>query len=133
MTDRTRVGIAIVVDADRVLVGERGADQTLAGMAEFPGGKCEPGETTSACAVRECLEETGIAVCPLRLLHECQHNYSHANIDVEFWLCAVETKASASVAQPPFRWVSFAELKTLGFPAANGPVIERLVATDFQL
>ena len=40
----TRIGIAVVESAGRILVGQRAADVPLPGLAEFPGGKCESDE-----------------------------------------------------------------------------------------
>lgn len=54
------VAVALV-DADgRVLLQERPAGKSMAGLWEFPGGKVEPGETPEAALVRELKEELGI-------------------------------------------------------------------------
>ena len=34
----------------------------MAGYWEFPGGKCEPGESPAAATARECREEIGLEV-----------------------------------------------------------------------
>src|SRR4029453_683933 len=50
-----------LVDADkRVLITQRPAGKTLAGLWEFPGGKVEPGERPEATLIRELREEIGI-------------------------------------------------------------------------
>jgi 8-oxo-dGTP diphosphatase len=71
---RARVGHALVVapvasvvarDADgRVLLHRRADDGTWG----LPGGWVVPGESALACALRECLEETGWEVAPTGLL-----------------------------------------------------------------
>jgi 8-oxo-dGTP diphosphatase len=54
---------AALIDAEgRVLVQQRPAGKSLAGLWEFPGGKVEPGEGAEAALVRELREELGIAV-----------------------------------------------------------------------
>ena len=58
----TRIGIAVVESNGKFLIGVRSPDGPLPGFHEFPGGKLHPGETPEACAVRECLEETGLDV-----------------------------------------------------------------------
>ena len=134
MTERTakKIGIAIVEFAGHYLVGTRQIGQDLAGLAEFPGGKCEVGESPEACAVRECLEETGLAVTPDRLLERVQHDYSHASVDLYFWLCRVdgdsdEIPVSLPVPGNGFQWKSVDELRGLSFPEANASIVKILV------
>ena len=134
MTERTvkKIGIAIVEFAGCYLVGTRQVGQDLAGMAEFPGGKCEAGESPEACAVRECLEETGVAVIPERLLERVQHEYAHASVDLYFWLCRVdgdsdEMPQSRSILANGFQWKSADELRALSFPEANASIVKILL------
>lgn len=124
-----RIGIAVVEDAGRFLVGTRAAGQVLAGCAEFPGGKCEPDELPQACAVRECREETGLQVEAVKLLHRVQFQYPHGAVDLHFWMCR---PASGTEMKPAsgFRWVQLAELASLPFPDANRDVLAMLQATD---
>lgn len=136
MTDREvkQIGIAIVQFAGHYLVGMRQAGQELAGYAEFPGGKCEAGESPEACAVRECLEETGLSVVPVRLLDRKRHEYAHATVDLHFWLCRVETQSGnlpenepRPVAANGFQWIPVEELSELSFPEANAGVVQMLI------
>ena len=121
-----RIGIAIVEDTGRVLVGVRQADQVLAGQAEFPGGKCEPDESPGDCAIRECLEETGLHVEPVEQLDRVEYEYPHATVDLHFWLC----RPAGGLMEEPrngFRWQPIGSLRDLDFPAANAKVIEKLI------
>lgn len=127
-----QIGIAIVEFEGRYLVGTRQEQQTLAGLAEFPGGKCEAGESAEACAVRECLEETGLSVNPIRLLNRTCHEYAHSNVDLHFWLCSVGGRNGELPEREPcpingFEWKSVEELRELSFPEANDAVIQMLI------
>jgi mutator protein MutT len=121
------IGIAIVVHAGRVLVGIRGEDVPLAGFAEFPGGKCSPGESPETCAVRECEEETGLSIAPLRLLDQREWTYPHATVRLHFFLCRPHGAVDVGQEARGFRWRLLAELATLRFPDANAEVIQRLL------
>lgn len=126
MTDRvTRVGIAIVEHAGRFLVGVRPEGTPLAGAAEFPGGKCDPGETPAACAERECLEETGVTVTAVECLETRTHTYPHGTVEVHFWRCHPTTMTESLLGT--FRWVETKELASLPFPEANASVLQKLI------
>ncbi|MFT4558277.1 MAG: (deoxy)nucleoside triphosphate pyrophosphohydrolase [Planctomycetales bacterium] len=134
MTDRTakQIGIAIVEFDGHYVVGTRQAGQALAGFSEFPGGKCQPGEVPEDCAARECLEETGLVVIPVRLLERTEHDYAHAAVELHFWLCRVdgvsdETRETIPPLTNEFQWKSVDELSDLTFPEANTGILNLLV------
>ena len=128
MAKPQRVGVAVVEHAGRVLVGLRRDGQTLAGHAEFPGGKCHPNEEPSDCAERECLEETGLPVTAVRLLDHRVHAYSEVTVEISFWLCRPKDEPFANNAFCGFRFVPVRELRELPFPAANRTTIELLTS-----
>ncbi|MYW03117.1 (deoxy)nucleoside triphosphate pyrophosphohydrolase [Streptomyces sp. SID3343] len=65
----TRIVVgAAIVDRGRVLAACRSAPPELVGGWEFPGGKVEPGESEEAALVRECHEELGVRIRPVRRL-----------------------------------------------------------------
>ncbi|MCA9039638.1 MAG: NUDIX domain-containing protein [Planctomycetaceae bacterium] len=132
MTNETkppkRIGVAIVEHEGLYLVGVRLPTQTLAGKAEFPGGKCFPEESSEECAVRECLEETGLKVVARQMLYQIEHRYSHDVVDLQFWLC--ELADDQPEPHTPFSWRSRDELGKLDFPEANAPVIKLLLERE---
>lgn len=121
-----RIGIAVVEHQGRYLIGFRPEGCPLAGYAEFPGGKCHPDETPGRCALRECLEETGLEVQVIDLLMHRLFTYPHGTFDLHFWLCRPTAKAVVADAHKGYRWVPANELKSLKFSEANGPLIEVL-------
>ena len=122
------IGIAVVEHDGCYLVGTRRDEGPLRGFAEFPGGKCHPGETPRDCAVRECREESGLNVAADELLLQHEFAYPHATVDLHFWLCRPVDSESVCDEHRGFRWVEPRELGTLHFPAANEPLIELLVS-----
>jgi mutator protein MutT len=61
-----RVVAAVISDGERLLVCQRPLHKRHGGLWEFPGGKCEPGETDAAAAKRELREELGVEVVEVR-------------------------------------------------------------------
>ena len=122
------VAIAVVQHEGRFLVGTRPEGVPLAGLAEFPGGKVHAGETPVDAAARECLEETGLAVEVGEEILSTLHQYEHGLLEVHFFRChPIDPEI---LPLPPFRWVEAAELTTLQFPAANGPLTELLLGNS---
>jgi len=121
-----RIGIAVVMHDEQVLVGVRRTNTVQGGKHEFPGGKCLPEETSENCAIRECYEETGLRVRARELLDHVQHVYEHGHVDLSFWLCRPKT---AEQQQPGgnFQWIEMNALSQCHFPAANQSVVEMLV------
>jgi mutator protein MutT len=120
----TAIAIAIVEHNGRVLIGQRPAEVALGGLWEFPGGKVEPGETPCNAAVRECLEETGLAVDVIGEYPLHDHEYAHDKVRLHFFRCAPR---DASEPRFPFRWVERAELKNYDFPRGNDDILRLLL------
>ncbi len=57
-----RVVAAVISRGDRLLVCQRPLEKRHGGLWEFPGGKCEPGESDADAARRELHEELGVDV-----------------------------------------------------------------------
>lgn len=124
------IGIAVVEHRGKYLIGRRGPDAPLPGLAEFPGGKCNSGESTGVCARRECLEETGLQVTTVDLLMKRIFTYPHGTLDLHFWLCRPASTEQILDDHKGYRWIPREELASLNFPEANRPLIEVLTRRD---
>lgn len=127
-----RIGIAVVEFQRQFLIGIRAPDSPLAGYHEFPGGKCTTNETADACAVRECLEETGLQVVALKELLYREHSYAHADVKLHFWLCQPAHPRDDLINQnlEGFHWTPIDVLPELQFPEANRDLIDLLLNTE---
>jgi mutator protein MutT len=120
------VVLAAVIEQDgRFLVTRRLAGTHLSGMWEFPGGKCEPGETHEACLARELREELGVESTIGREILTTDHVYPERTVRLHFRECAITGEPAAHLGQE-MRWVSRAQLRTLEFPPADGELVRVL-------
>lgn len=118
-----------LVDADgRVLVAQRPAGRTMAGMWEFPGGKVEAGETPEAALVRELAEELGIDVT-----HEClaplsfaSHGYEAFHLLMPLYVCRKWDGQMAPREGQKTQWLRPRDLFDLPMPPADKPLIAAL-------
>jgi mutator protein MutT len=111
------------------LIGLRPEGAPLAGYWEFPGGKVQTGEAAEAAAVRECQEETGLAVHVLSEYPAVAHSYAHGHLLLRFFACEV-VGDSALEPDSRFRWVPRRELADYQFPPANRALLAALQAAS---
>ncbi len=120
------VGIGLIRRGNHFLVRQRPAGQVYAGYWEFPGGKCEPGESPAAATARECLEETGLNVTLGSLRRVITYRYRHGLVELHFHDCTTESPTAEPVAASGFRWVAAANLAMLRFPEASEAILDEL-------
>jgi mutator protein MutT len=119
-------GIGLIRRGDALLVRQRPAGTIYAGYWEFPGGKCEPGETPARATARECLEETGLRIVVGPLRRTVTYRYPHGLVELSFHDCTTEDPRAEPDPSTGFRWVRIEHLATLRFPEANEVILEDL-------
>jgi mutator protein MutT len=111
---------------DAILIARRKTDAHLGGLWEFPGGKCEPGEAPADCAVREALEEVGLAVTIEEEWPIVEHTYPTRHVELHPFVCRAESTEARALGSDEVRWVKIEDLGEYAFPEVNGAWIERL-------
>jgi 8-oxo-dGTP diphosphatase len=127
-TPLTIVVAAAVIEQDgQFLVTKRQAGVHLSGRWEFPGGKCEPGESLAVCLVRELREELNVEAEVGAEILAISHDYPDRTVELHFLTCTILGGPEPQLGQE-MRWVPRAELGTLQFLPADASLIERLQA-----
>jgi mutator protein MutT len=119
------VTAAIVERDGRFLVSRRPPGVHLEGLWEFPGGKCDPGESLQACLERELREELGAASRIGDEVMDVAHAYPERIVELHFFRCELLEDPRPLLGQE-LRWVSREGLAQLSFPPADAELIERL-------
>src|SRR5688572_29321875 len=115
----TVIVVAAVVERDDAfLLTRRQGGVHLEGYWEFPGGKCEPGETHAACLVREMREELAVEALVGPEVLATAHVYPERRVELHFLRCEIQGEPAPQQGQM-LRWVPRAELAVLQFPPAD--------------
>ena len=124
---RVVVTAAVIQRGDAYLVTRRQAGVHLEGYWEFPGGKCEPGETLTESLLREIREELD---APIRVGEEIlavTHEYPDRLVELRFFRCELLGEPRAVQGQE-MQWVVRENLANLAFPPADAELLELLVS-----
>jgi 8-oxo-dGTP diphosphatase len=126
---KTIVVTAAIIQRDgRYLVTRRQPGAHLAGVWEFPGGKCDDGEALRSCMARELEEELGITATVGSEIFTITHDYPERRVELHFFECRTSDDPSPLLGQE-MRWVTRAELEDLDFPPADAELIQILRRT----
>jgi mutator protein MutT len=122
----TVVVTAAVIEVDgRWLVTRRQRGVHLEGFWEFPGGKCDHGETLADCLARELFEELAVRSRIGDEVWTTTHTYPGRSVELHFFRCELLGEPAPQLGQE-MRWVNRTELLTLEFPPADAELIKRL-------
>ena len=123
------VAACAMIDADgRVLLAERPAGKTMAGLWEFPGGKVEPGERPEQTLIRELNEELDVVVnesC-LAPLTFASHAYPDFHLLMPLYVCRRWEGIVRAREGQRISWVRPNRLKDYKMPPADEPLIAHL-------
>ena len=123
------VTAAVVERNGCFLVTRRQPGVHLAGYWEFPGGKCDQGETLTACLARELREELGVAARIGREIFTVAHTYPERSVELHFFECELAGDPRPLIGQE-MRWVKREELASMKFPPADEELIAALTRTE---
>jgi 8-oxo-dGTP diphosphatase len=119
------VTAAVIERGDRVLVTRRLKGTHLEGFWEFPGGKCEPGESLEACLRRELQEELALDAIIGGELLSTTHTYPDRKVELHFFSAVIAADPVAQIGQQ-MQWVRRQDLAALNLPPADDELVALL-------
>jgi 8-oxo-dGTP diphosphatase len=122
---RIVVSAAVIEKSGSYLVTRRQAGVHLEGHWEFPGGKCEPGESLSGCLARELREELAVDADVGEEVLSTVHVYEDRQVELHFLSCLLRGEPVPQQGQE-MRWIRRYELAALPFPPADAELIRLL-------
>ena len=115
-----------VRDDGAVLMAQRNVNDMLGGLWEFPGGKCEDGETLSQCLIREMKEELDVTVEVNGKLTVVEHAYTHFRITLHAFWCRLSDGEPRCLDCAAIQWVLPGDLDELPMSVADRKVARAL-------
>jgi mutator protein MutT len=120
------VSAALIFRAGKLLITQRHAKSHLGGLWEFPGGKCEAGETSEQCLVREIREELGVEISVGEMFGEISHDYPEKSVRLKFFIGRLLSGEPEPLDCAALKWVTKTELAGFKFPAADAQLLVKL-------
>lgn len=122
------VAVGILIDPQgRVLITRRAPQTHQGGLWEFPGGKVEPGETIVDALARELKEELGVTVLISEPFMTLEHDYGDQCVCLAVHRVTSWRGEPSGMEGQPLAWEQPANLTDWPFPAANQPILTRLL------
>ena len=117
--------VALIDPEGRVLLAQRPASKSMAGLWEFPGGKVEAGETPEDALVRELHEELGIETWSscLAPLTFASHTYDDFHLLMPLYACRKWDGIVQGREGQELAWVRAQDLNKYPMPPADIPII----------
>jgi mutator protein MutT len=121
------IALALVWRDGRVLVTRRPASAAhLPDVWEFPGGKCDEGETPRQAIIREAREELSIEVEIVGEYAPISHDYAVRRVTLHPFSCRIASGEPQPLSSAALRWITPQELHIDDFPVANKALIEEI-------
>lgn len=119
------VGAAVIQQNGTLLVTQRPDSTSWAGYWEFPGGKCEPGESLPMCLKRELKEELNLDIeCEEKAMATLEVQHGEKNLLLHFHRCRILSHSTPiAMENQHLKWVCHEDLQQLRFIPADAEFI----------
>jgi 8-oxo-dGTP diphosphatase len=110
----------------RTLLAQRPQGKHLAGLWEFPGGKCEPEEPPEDALRRELHEEIGVEIGEVERLIAVPWRYPQKSILLDVYSVLSYTGPIHGREGQALRWTTLDEIQHIDMPPADRPIVAAL-------
>lgn len=124
------VAVGIILKGSSVFLAKRATEKHQGGLWEFPGGKCEKGELPVDALARELQEEIGISVVNSVAFETLTYDYGDKQVRLHFYIVDEFLGEPLGAEGQLTQWVEITRLHQFDFPAANAPIVEKLINTS---
>lgn len=107
-----------------ILAVQRGAQQSLPGSWEFPGGKIEPGEDARSALIRELDEELLCEITVGEFLTTTSYDYPFGTVVLSTYFCELVSGEPRLTEHSQLRWLAPSELRGLDWAPADVPAVQ---------
>lgn len=123
---RSRIDVAVgcIRRGSEYLIAER--YKSKGGGWEFPGGKCESGESVRNALKREIQEELGIEVSVRPAFHVEQYSDDAFEWRIHFCRCQILSGRLRRIEHKTLKWVAKSRLTDFDMPSANRVAVQKL-------
>jgi 8-oxo-dGTP diphosphatase len=123
---RVNVVAGVILRDDVVLIAQRGGDDSLAHLWEFPGGKVKNGENHQQALVRELEEELGIQVEVGPAVAVTEVNQGDRILVLNSYLVNNYVGEPQALVHQKIAWVKIIDLGRYQMPDPDGPIVQWL-------
>ena len=122
---------AVIIEDQKILCAQRGADKSLPLMWEFPGGKIEQGESPTEALIREIEEEMLCTIEVGEKVDYTVYEYDFGIVHLTTYISKITSGEINLTEHEQIKWLAPSEIGRLNWAPADIPAIEKLEAMTF--
>lgn len=117
---------AVIIEDNKILCAQRGAEKSLPLLWEFPGGKIEAGETPREALEREIYEEMKCEINIGEKIADAIYEYEFGTVHLTTFVCKLVKGDPVLTEHKTIKWLMPQELSSLEWAPADLPTIDAL-------